>query len=148
MANTYTQLFIHTVFVVKGRESLIPKEHFDQLFRFISGLITKMEHKLFIINGMPEYFYLLIGLNPNQSLSTLIKEVKRCSSIYINEKKIVRAKFEWDKVYKYIANQENHHSKKSFKNEYIELLEKFNIEYNPKYIFEEINGDSNQKETM
>ncbi len=142
MANTYTQLFVHIVFAVKGRQSLIPIANRDELYNYFGGIIANKDHKSFIINGMADHVHLLIGLNPSESLSSLVKEIKRCSSIFINEKRFVRGKFEWqsgygaftysksqiDSVYKYIVNQESHHKKKSFMEEYVELLERFNIE--------------------
>lgn len=152
MANTYTQIFIHVVFVVKGRENLIPVDKKEELFKYIGGIIKGKEHKLFIINGMSDHVHILLGFNPVDSLSELIKEVKRCSSIFINNNKWVRGKFEWqagygafsyskshiDVVYKYIENQERHHKKRTFREEYLELLKKFGVDYDERYIFENV----------
>ena len=152
MANTYTQIFIHAVFVVKGRQNLIPNSKKDELFKYIAGIITEKGHKLFIVNGMSDHVHILIGYNPIEALSVLMKEVKRCSSIFINTNKWLKGKFEWqsgyggfsysksqiDKVYKYIENQEEHHKKRTFREEYIELLKKFEVDYDEKYIFEEV----------
>ncbi len=152
MANTYTQIFIHAVFVVKGRYNLIPSNRKEELNKYITGIIKNKGHKLYIINGTSNHIHILIGLNPEESLSSIMKEVKRVSSLYINKNNWVTGKFEWqpgygafsysksqvDKVYKYIQNQEKHHSKKSFRQEYIELLEKFGVEYEPKYIFDDV----------
>lgn len=152
MANTYTQIFIHLVFVVKGRQNLIPTENRDELFKYIAGIIKEKGHKLYIVNGMADHVHILIGYNPVEALSELMKEVKRCSSIFINNNNWVKGKFEWqsgyggfsysksqiDKVYKYIENQEKHHKKRTFREEYIELLKKFDVRYDERYIFEEV----------
>ena len=152
MANTYTQIFIHLVFVVKGRQNLIPSDKKDELFKYIGGIIKTRGHKLFIVNGMSDHVHILIGYNPIEALSELLKELKRCSSIFINDKKWVKGKFEWqqgyggfsysksqiDKVYKYIENQEIHHKKKTFREEYLELLKKFEVDFDEKYIFEDV----------
>ena len=138
MANTYTQLFIHAVFVVKGRQNLIAKPYQEELYKYITGIIQQKHHKLLIINGMPDHIHILLGLNPEESLSDLVKEIKRCSSIFINSRHWVFGRFEWqagfaafsysksqiDKVYHYIKNQQEHHSHKSFREEIIELLDK------------------------
>ncbi len=152
MANTYTQLFIHIVFAVKGRTNLIPSKNKEELYKYIAGIIKGKGHKSIIVNGMPDHTHILISYNPVEALSSLVKEIKRCSSIFINENKWVIGKFEWqagyggfsysksqiEKVYKYIENQELHHKKKTFREEYIDLLKKFVIEYDDKYIFEDV----------
>ncbi len=152
MANTYTQIFIHIVFVVKGRQNLIPQENKDELYKFIAGIFKEKGHKLHIVNGMPDHIHVLIGYNPIEALSELLKEVKRCSSMFINNNRWVKGKFEWqpgyggfsysksqiDKVYKHIENQEKHHKKRTFREEYIELLKKFEVEYDERYIFEDV----------
>ena len=152
MANTYTQIYIQAVFVVDGRLNLIHKENREELYKYISGIIREKEHKSFIVNGMPDHIHILIGYNPKDALSDLLKEIKRCSSLFINQKKFVSGKFEWqpgfgafsysksqiDKVYNYIANQEKHHKKRTFREEYIELLRKFEVEFDERYIFKEV----------
>jgi putative transposase len=152
MANTFTQIFIHLVFVVKGRQNLIPENKKEELYKYIAGIIKEKEHKLYIVNGMPDHVHILIGYNPIEALSELMKEVKRCSSIFINNNKWVKGKFEWqagyggfsysksqiDKIYNYIKNQEKHYEIRTFREEYIELLKKFQVEYDEKYIFEEV----------
>lgn len=152
MANTYTQIFVHIVFVVKGRQNVIPQEKKAELFKFIAGIFKAKGHKLYIVNGMSDHIHALIGYNPNESLSELLKEVKRCSSIFINNNRWVRGKFEWqsgygafsysksqiNKVYSYIENQEKHHKKRTFREEYVALLEKFEVEYDERYIFEDV----------
>lgn len=152
MANTYTQIFIHIVFVVKGRANLIPSDKKEELYKYIAGIIKEKKHKLFIVNGMSDHVHILLGYNPIEALSELIKEVKRCSSMFINNNKWVRGRFEWqagygafsysksqiDDVYRYIENQENHHKIKTLREEYIEMLKKFEVEYDEKYIFKDV----------
>jgi REP element-mobilizing transposase RayT len=152
MANTYTQIYIQIVIIVKGRHCLIPDEKKENLYKYIAGIIRNKNHKLISINGISNHIHILIGLNPAEALSYLIKEVKRCSTNFINEQKWLRGKFSWqngyggfsysrsqlDKVINYIKNQEKHHQKKTFREEYIEMLNKFEVEYNEKFIFEDI----------
>ena len=152
MAGTYTQLYIQIVFVVKGRDNLIKSEHKDELYKYITGIVQNKGNKMLSINGMPNHIHILIGMKPNEPLSELVKEIKRCSSMFINEKKWVRGRFEWQlgygaftyshsqisKVAKYIENQEIHHKRRTFKEEYLELLNKFNIDYDERYIFEDV----------
>ena len=150
MANTYSQIYIQFVFAVKGRQNLIKKNFKDELYKYISGITRNKKQKILEINGMPDHVHMFIGLNPDVHISNLLKEIKSNSSRFINEKGFVKGKFSWqegfgafsyshshiDKVVKYILNQETHHKKRTFKEEYLDLLEKFNVEYNPKYLFE------------
>lgn len=150
--NTYTQIHIQLVFAVKFRQALIQKEWKDDLFKYITGIIQNRKHKLLSINGMPDHIHILIGLRPNQSLSDLVQEIKSISSKWINENKFISFRFEWqdsfgafsygesqiNDVIKYIENQEKHHQKKSFREEYLHFLEKFEIEYDEKYVFKEL----------
>ncbi len=128
MANTYTQIYIQIVIVVKGRHCLIPEDKKENLYKYITGIIRNKKHKLISINGISKHIHFLIGLNPVEALSELMKEVKRCSTNFINDQKWMRGKFSWqegygvfsysrshlDKVIKYIGNQEKHHAKKTF----------------------------------
>ena len=146
----YTQLYVHLVFAVKYRERLLTEEMRVELFKYISGIISNRNHKVIIINGMTDHIHILIGLNPNDKISDLIACIKRESSSFINEKKLFRGKFHWqdgygafsysrsqlDVVYNYIANQEVHHKKRTFREEYVELLTKFEIKYDVKYLFD------------
>jgi len=150
MANTYTQIYIQIVFAVKGRRNLIPQKNKEELHKYITGVITKRGQKLLAINCMPDHVHIFIGLKPNQCISDLVRDVKTASSSFIKEKQWVRSWFEWqegfgafsyshsqiDSVIKYILNQEEHHHKKSFKEEYLAFLSKFNVEYEDKYLFE------------
>jgi putative transposase len=150
MPNTYSQLYIQLVFAVKGRQSLIPKHNREELHKFITGIIQNRDHKLLSIFAMPDHIHIFIGLKPHQSISDLVRDVKSGSSKFINNNKWTIGKFNWqegygafsysksqiDNVVNYILNQEEHHKTKTFKEEYIEFLEKFEIEYNEKYLFE------------
>jgi REP element-mobilizing transposase RayT len=149
MANTYTQIYIHVVFAVEGRQNLITSERNDELQKYITGIVTAQKHKLLEINNMPDHLHMLIGLRPDAALSDLVRDVKAGSSKFINEKHWVMGRFLWQEgfgafsharshlnaVIRYIQNQQKHHAKKSFRDEYVELLEKFGVEYDQKYIF-------------
>ena len=146
----FTQLYGHLVFAVKYRERLLTKEIRDELFKYISGIISNRKHKVIIINGMTDHIHILIGLNPNDKISDLVACVKRESSSFVNEKKFFRGKFHWqdgygafsysrsqlDVIYKYLANQEAHHKKSTFREEYVELLMRFEIKFEEKYLFD------------
>ena len=149
MANTYTQIYIHVVFAVQARESLIKAEWKEELFKYIAGILNNQKTKLIAIGGVEDHIHILFGMNPTIALSDLVREVKASSSKFINEEKFVRGKFYWqegfgafsysrsqiDAVAKYILNQEEHHSGKSFKDEYIALLDRFEVEYDDRYLF-------------
>lgn len=150
MPNTYTQLYVQIVFAVKGRENLIQYSWEDELYKYITGIITNKGQKLLAINGMPDHIHILIGFKPDCNISDLVREIKKSSHTFINEKGFCKSKFYWqegfgafsynhsmlDKIITYISNQKVHHHTKSFQEEYLELLQKFEIEYNPKYLFE------------
>ena len=150
MANTYTQIHIHLVFAVKFRHGIIQTKWKDNLYKYITGIIQNNNHKLLGINGMPDHIHILIGLRPSQSISDLMKDVKQGSSLWINENRLTDEHFEWqegygafshsksqiDRVIHYIQNQEEHHKKKTFREEYLDFLKKFEIEYDEKYLFE------------
>lgn len=149
MANTYTQLYFHVIFAVKGRTNGISNKWKDELYKYISGIISQQNQKLMIVNGMPNHIHLLIGTKPDCNLSDLVRNIKSSSSKWINEKGFATGKFEWQsgfgaftvsqsgvkKVIEYIVNQEIHHSAKSFRQEYIEFLTAFEIDYKNDYIF-------------
>ena len=151
MANTYTQIHIQFVFAVKYRHSLISQSWKKELYLYIAGIIEKQGHKLIAINGMPDHIHILIGMRSNQSVSDLLQDIKRNSSLWINQKGFVNGKFEWQEGYgafsyskshvpeviKYIDNQEKHHERKTFRQEYLEFLEKFDVSYDERYIFKE-----------
>lgn len=150
MADVYAQIYIQIIFSVKNRDSLINENFEEILYKYITGIVTNKKQKLLIINGMPDHIHILLSLSANCNLSELVKDIKVSSSKYINENKLSKYKFQWqngygafsysksqvDKVYKYINNQKEHHKKYSFKDEYIKLLQKFEIEYNFKNLFD------------
>jgi putative transposase len=152
MANTYFQIYMHTIFAVKGRSSLISPKWKEDLYKYISGILSHRSQKLLAINGMPDHIHLLIGIKPNCNLSDLVRDVKAGSSKHINESRWTAGRFEWqegfgafslghsqlDTIFTYIRNQEEHHRKKTFKEEYTEFLEAYKIEYQPQFLFDEI----------
>lgn len=149
MANTYTQLYIHFVFAVEHRDKLILSSFKDELMKYITGIVQNKGNKLLAINTMPDHGHIFLGLNPKHSISDLVKDIKISSGDFINDKKWLRGKFHWqegygafsyshsqiDKVVKYIINQEKHHKGVSFKDEYIKMLESFNVAYKDAYLF-------------
>jgi REP element-mobilizing transposase RayT len=151
MPNTYTQIYIHAVFAVRYRVSLIDNRWKADLFKYIAGIVRAQGHKSYAINGMPDHVHLFVSMNPVQSLSDLMQDVKGSSSKWINENKLTRGKFNWqagygaftyshshiDAVVKYILNQEKHHARKTFREEYMDLLDKFKIDYDDRYVFKD-----------
>ena len=150
MANTYTQIYIQIVFAVKGRQNLIAKENREELHKFITGIVTNRGQKLFAVFAMPDHVHILVSIGPTILISDLVRDIKAGSSKFINDNNWINGKFNWqegygafsyskssvDSVVKYILNQEEHHKKKKFKEEYLGLLEKFEIEYDQKYLFD------------
>jgi REP element-mobilizing transposase RayT len=149
MANTYTQIHIHVIFAVRNRIGLIQNDWRDELYKYITGIIQSYKHKLLAINGMPDHLHAFFGMRPTQSLSDLMQDIKGSSSIWINDRKFVKGKFEWQEGYgaftysksqeanviAYIRDQEIHHRKRNFLEEYKEFLERFNVDYDERYIF-------------
>ena len=152
MADTYSQIYIHVVFAVKGRDNLISKKWKDELYKYITGIISNEGQKLLAINGMPDHVHILIGLKPTISLSNVVRDIKANSSKFINEKQWIAGKFEWQHgfgafsyshsqipvIAKYIEDQEEHHEKKTFREEYLGFLKLYNIDYKDEFIFEEV----------
>lgn len=150
MAGTFSQIYMQIVIAVKGRENLIHNQWKDELHKYIAGIIKGKEQKSIIVNGMPDHIHTFIGLRPAMAISDLVRDIKNNSSNFINSKKYVRGRFSWqegygvfsyshshiERVYNYILNQEKHHTKKTFREEYLDLLKKFEIAYNEKYLFE------------
>jgi putative transposase len=148
MPGTFSQIYIQYVFAVNGRENLLINTWREEVFKYMAGIIKGKNHKPIIVNGVTVHVF--VGLKPAMSISDLIRDVKNNSSNFINENKFVKGKFEWqegygafsyshsqlDNVYQYILNQEEHHRKTSFKQEYISFLKKFEIEYEEKYLFD------------
>ena len=152
MANTYTQIHIQFVFAVKFRDAVIHSSWKDELYRYMTGIVQNNKHKLIAINGMPDHIHILIGMRPTQSISDLMQDIKGSSSKWINQKGFIKGKFEWQEGYgafsygksqvkdviAYIENQEQHHSRKTFRDEYLDFLKKFDVEYDEQYIFKEM----------
>ena len=152
MANTYTQIQIQVVFTVRNRMNLIHASWRDELYQYITGIVQNHNHKMLQIGGMPDHLHIFIGMRPSQSLSDLMKKIKGDSSSWINAKGFVEGKFYWQRGYgafsyatsqvpnviRYIQNQEAHHGKKTFLEEYISMLSEFEIDYDHRYIFQSL----------
>ncbi|MBB3188744.1 REP element-mobilizing transposase RayT [Microbacter margulisiae] len=152
MANTYTQIYIHYVFAVQNRLGLIQNRWRDDLYKYMSGTIANKEHKLLAMGGMPDHVHVLVSMSPKQSPSDLMADVKRSSSLWINENRFVMGKFAWQEGYgafsygksqihdvaNYIERQEQHHKKQTFMEEYLEFQRLFEIELDERYVFRQI----------
>jgi len=150
MANTYSQIYIQIVFAVKSRQNLIHESIRIELEKYITGIVTNKDQKLIAIYCNPDHTHILVGLKPTISISDLVRDIKANSSKFITDNNLVNGKFNWqdgfgafsysksqlDNVVKYILNQAEHHKTKTFKEEYIDFLQKFEIEYDEKYLFE------------
>ncbi len=150
MANTFSQIYLQFVFAVKYRQCLIAKEHKEELHKYITGLVQNRKAKMLAVHCMPDHIHLFIGFKPVILISDFVKEIKVESNEFINNKNGTKVKFSWqegygvfsyshshiDAVVKYILNQEKHHEKKTFKQEYHQLLEKFEIPFEEKYLFD------------
>jgi putative transposase len=147
---TFTQIYIQLVFSPKHRDRLLLEQLRPRIFEYLSRIATNIGHKSIIINGVSDHVHLFLGINPNISVSETVKELKRSSSIFINEQRFFPGKFEWqegyggfsygrsqmENVYEYIKNQEKHHQKRTFREEYLEFLKKYEIEFEEQYLFE------------
>jgi len=143
-------MYVQIVFAVKHREALLRKDIRTVVFQYISGIITSMQHKSIIVNGVSDHIHIFIGLNPAKSVSDTVHDIKRSSSLFINQEKLCKRRFAWQEgygsftysrshinnVYNYILRQEQHHKKTRFKDEYIEFLKKFEVDYDERYLFE------------
>ncbi len=150
MANTFSQIYIQTVFAVNGRLSLIQPEFKEDLYKYITGIVRNNGQKLISINGMSDHIHILIGLRPAMALADLVRDIKADSSNFVNKQKWLRGKFSWqegygafsyghsqlDTIIRYIQNQEKHHKRRSFKDEYLTWLKKYEIAFEAKYVFE------------
>ena len=148
--STYSQIYIQIVFAVKGRENLIKPNWEESLYKYITGIVQNKGQKMLAINGMPDHIHLFIGMKPNCCLSDLVREIKKSSNSFIKENKFTPFNFSWQEGYgafsyshsqindvcQYILNQKEHHKKKTFKEEYIDFLEKFAVEYNEQFLFD------------
>jgi REP element-mobilizing transposase RayT len=140
------------VFAVKYRQAVISKEWKQQLQGVIGNLINETGCKTIIVNGVDDHRHCFLGLKPAISVSDLMKTVKAKSSKYINDHKLTKERFEWqegygvfsyrqrdlDQIYNYVKNQEEHHQKQTFRDEYLDLMKEFEISYDEKYIFQEM----------
>lgn len=147
---TFTQIYIQLVFSPKHRDRLLLEHLRPRIFEYLSGITTNLGHKSILINGVSDHVHLFLGLNPKVSISETVKELKRSSSIFINNERFYPGKFEWQEgyggfsysksqvgsVYHYIENQEKHHQKKTFKEEYLAFLNKYEVEFEEQYLFE------------
>lgn len=145
----FTQMYVQFVFAVKNRQALLRQNFRKDVFRYISGIIDNKNNKSIIVNGVLDHVHILIGLNPITCVSDMVRDIKRSSSLFINENNFTSGKFAWQEgygaftysrsqiedIYKYIKRQEDHHKKKTFEQEYIEFLKKFEIEYDEKFLF-------------
>ena len=150
MAGTYSQIYIQVVFAVKGRNNLLQKPWRDEVFKYISGIIKGKNQKPIIVNGVSDHVHLFIGLRPSMCLSDLVRDIKNNATNFIKNSNFIKGEFAWqegfgafsysqshiDNVYQYILNQEEHHRESTFREEYLEFLERFEIEYDEKYLFE------------
>ncbi len=150
MPGTFSQIYIQVVFAVNGRNSFIHSSWEEELYKYITGIVQNKEQKMLAINGMPDHIHFLIGMKPSCCLSDLVREIKKSSNEFIKENKLCKFKFNWQEGYgafsyshsglnnviAYIMNQKEHHKKKTFKEEYIDFLTKFEIEHKPEYLFD------------
>lgn len=155
MANTYSQIYLHVVFAVEGRANVIPSCHKETLHKYITGIVSNRGQKLIAINSMPDHVHMLIGLKPDVALSDVVRDAKAGSSKFINEQRWFPGRFSWQEgfgafsyshsqlstVIRYIQKQELHHAVSSFRDEYMKLLDRFKVTYDPKYIFRPTDTD-------
>lgn len=149
MADRYTKLYIQIVFAVKYRKGLLDKTWREGVFKYITGIVQRQGHLLIAINGVEDHVHILVAMRPHQSLSDLVRDIKSCSSKWINERNFLSHPFQWQRgfgafsytpeavpnVIRYINNQEAHHQKVYFDKEYKEMLEQYNIDYKEQYLF-------------
>lgn len=150
MPNTYSKLYAQLIFAVRGRSNFIQNKWKTELYKYISGIINGKSHKLYSIGGMPDHIHLLVGYNPSISLSDLTRDIKSNSSSFVNRKMFLDKKFHWQAgfgafsygksqisdVIRYIENQNEHHKHHTFKEEYIQFLKNFDVDFESEYLFE------------
>lgn len=148
--SAYSKIYIQVIFAVKGRACLIQSDWEEKLYKYITGIIRNKNQKMLAINGIPDHIHFLIGMKPSCCLPDLVREIKKSSNDFINEENFCRNKFYWqvgfgafsyghsdlDRVIKYIMNQKEHHRKRTFKEEYLQFLKKYEIEFKDEYMFE------------
>ncbi len=156
MPGTYSQIYIQIVFAVQNRNSLILSSWEERLYQYITAIVQNQGQKMLAINGMPDHIHFFIGLKPNCRISDLVREIKKSSNEFINDKKLSKFKFNWQEGYgafsysdsqinnvvQYIMRQKEHHKKRTFKEEYHQFLKNFNIPFEEKYLFEWISYEA------
>lgn len=149
MADTYSQIYIQTVFAVQNRYTLIQPTWEDEIYKYITGIIQNKGQKMLAINGTSNHIHILIGMKPTCCLSDLVREIKKSSNTFINERRFTPYNFQWQEgfgafsyshsqltdVIQYIENQKEHHKQRTFKEEYLALLKAFEIEFKHEYLF-------------
>jgi len=160
MANTYSQCYFHLVFAVKNRQALIEKSWKHDLEKYITGIVRNHKHKMLAIGAMPDHIHIFIGYHLTHRIPDLVEEIKTSSNLWIKEKKLTKYPFEWQKGYgaftharsqldtvvKYVLTQEEHHKKNSFREEYLDILRKNDIDYDEKYVFDFFEAENNQND--
>ncbi len=150
MANTYSQIYIQVVFAVQGRQNLIPQPNKEELHKFMTGIVREREQKLLAVHSMPDHTHMLIGLKPSVALSEVVRDVKNGSTNFINRKRWVLGRFCWQEgfgafsyghsqlagIINYIRDQERHHARRSFCDEYVRFLRRCEVEHDEKYVFQ------------
>ena len=147
---TFTQMYVQLVFAVKSRDAVLKGDFRERVFEYISGIITSLKHKSIIVNGTSNHVHILFGLNPSVSVSDTVHDIKRSSSLFINNEKLCPYRFSWQEgyggftysrsqiadIFYYIENQESHHKKRTFREEYIDILTKNEIEFDQQFLFD------------
>lgn len=150
MSGTFSQIYIQIVFAVQNRNALIDTSWEERLYQYITGIVQNKEQKMIAINGMSNHIHFFIGMKPSCCLSDLVREIKKSSNDFIKDNQLTKFKFNWqqgygafsyshsqiDAVAKYVMNQKRHHKKQTFREEYIDFLKKFNVQYDEKYLFD------------
>ncbi len=150
MPNAFSQIYIQIVFAVRNREALIASSWEERLYQYITAIVQNKQQKMLAINGVDDYIHIFIGLKPDCCISDLVREVKKSSSVFIKENNLTKHPFNWqtgfgafsyghsqiDVVCKYVMNQKEHHKKQSFKEEYIQFLKNFSVQYDEQYLFD------------
>ena len=150
MANTYSQINIHCVFSVKGRQNFITKSFRDDLHKYMSGILVHDELYPLAVGGWKDHVHVFFELHPDVKISDTMRILKASSSKWINDNQLIKGKFQWqqgygafsysrsqrDHVIRYITEQEAHHKTTTFKEEYLDMLEKFEVDFNDEYLFE------------
>ena len=152
MANTYSQIYIQVVFAVESRQSLISRENKEELHKYLTGVVTERQQKLLAVHCMPDHTHMLVGLRPSMALSNLVHDVKIASANFVNRQAWVAGRFGWQegfgafsyghsqltRIIRYIQNQEQHHAKLSFREEYLRFLRKYEIDHDERFVFKAV----------